>query len=338
MAQSTSRPGALARFLHRNEGWLLLAPALALMSVAILFPLGMTLAMSSRSLSGDDIHTTPGFGNDVAMAENPMFATLIGRSLTGAATATLVTVALCYPMAYLVAFHGGRHKALWPIVPTLPFWTSYLLRVFAWKVVLGYEGVPNTGLPGLGIVDEPIAALVYSRTAVTVVLALSWAAFAILPICVCMKKIDKSLLEAAADPGDGPVRRFRRITFPLSLHGVVAAFVWMLVPTAGECITPAMLGGPVGMMVGNLIQAMFGPMNNWPAGAALSVVMIATIALAGLACLLLNRLLQRQGAWRAVQAFTAPTGRRRRMRVCWPSCWSCRSCSSRCFASTRAST
>ncbi len=196
-------------------------------------------------------------------------------------------------MAYFVAFHGGRHKALWLIILTLPFWTSYLLRIFAWKVVLGYEGVLNTALIGIGVVDEPVAALLYSQAAVTVVLAHAWAAFAILPIYVSLEKIDRTYLEAAADLGDSPARRFWRIIVPLSMPGVVAAFVLMFVPTVGEYITPAMVGGPDGMMIGNLIQAMFGPMNNWPAGAALSVVMVVTIGLAGLVFLALNRLMQR---------------------------------------------
>jgi spermidine/putrescine transport system permease protein len=297
--EKTSRvvpPTALVRFLHRHEGWrgyLLMAPALLLMAAAIIFPIGMTLVMSTWSLSGYDTVTTPGASNYTAMVENPMFRVLILRSLTIALTCTAVTVLLCYPMAYYVAFHAGRHKALWLIVLTLPFWTSYLLRVFAWKVVLGYEGVLNTALMGLGIVDEPVAALLYSQTAVTIVLAHSWAAFAILPIYVSLEKIDRSYLEAAADLGDSPARRFWRITFPLSLPGVVAGFVMMFVPTVGEYITPAMVGGPDGMMIGNLIQAMFGPMNNWPAGAALAVVMMLTIGLAGLVFVLLDRLLRR---------------------------------------------
>jgi spermidine/putrescine transport system permease protein len=295
-AGSTIRTTALARFLHRHEGWrgyLLLSPALLLMAAAILFPIGMTLVMSTWSLSGYDIDSTPSLGNYVAMTEHPMFRVLILRSLTIALTCTLFTVVLCYPMAYYVAFHAGRHKAIWLIVMTLPFWTSYLLRVFAWKVVLGYEGVLNTTLLGLGIVTEPVAAFLYSQTAVTIVLAHSWAAFAILPIYVSLEKIDRSYLEAAADLGDSPARRFWRITFPLSLPGVVAAFIMMFVPTVGEYITPAMVGGPDGMMIGNLIQAMFGPMNNWPAGAALSVVMMLTIALAGATFVVLNRLVQR---------------------------------------------
>lgn len=290
------RPGAVRRFLHRNEAWrgyLLILPALGLMLVAILFPLGSTLMMSTWSLSGYEIARTPSLDNYAAMLGHPMYGVLIGRSLEVALVATAVTVALCYPMAYYVAFHVHRHKALWLMLMTLPFWTSYLLRVFAWKVVLGYEGVLNTALVGLGVVETPVAALLYSQTAVTVVLAHSWAAFAVLPIYVSLEKIDRTYLEAAADLGDGPWRRFWRITFPLSLPGVVAAFFLMFVPTVGDYITPAMVGGPDGMMVGNLIQAMFGPMNNWPAGAALSVVLMVTIALAGLAFLIVGRLVRR---------------------------------------------
>ena len=199
------RPGVLTRFLHRHEGgrgYFLLAPALLLMAAAILFPLGMTLAMSTWSLSGYDIVRTPSLDNYSPMVGHPMYGVLIWRSLTIAIAATLVTVALCYPMAYFVAFHVHRHKAIWLIIMTLPFWTSYLLRVFAWKVVLGYEGVLNTALMRLGIVDAPVTALLYSQTAVTIVLAHSWAAFAILPIYVSLEKIDRTYLEAADDLGD----------------------------------------------------------------------------------------------------------------------------------------
>ncbi len=286
----------LTRFLQRSEGWrgyMLLGPTLLLMAAAILLPLGMMLTMSTWSLVGYTIDTTPTLANYTVMGEDRMYGVLIGRSLAVATAATLFTVVLCYPMAYYTAFHVHRHKALWLILITLPFWTSYLLRVFAWKVVLGYEGVINTALIGLGIVRQPLTALLYSQTAVTLVLAHSWAAFAILPIYVSLEKIDRTYLEAAADLGDSPARRFWRITFPLSLPGVVAAFVMMFVPTVGEYITPAMVGGPDGMLVGNLIQELFGPMNNWPAGAALSVMMLLTIGVAGFAFLSLSWLIRR---------------------------------------------
>jgi spermidine/putrescine transport system permease protein len=294
--RAPARPGALTRFLHRSEGWrghLLLAPALILMAAAILFPLGMTLAMSTWSLSGYDIVQTPGLGNYAAMAENPMFRVLILRTLVIALTCTLITVAVVYPMAYFVAFHVHGNKALWLIILTLPFWTSYLLRVFAWRVVLGQEGAINSALASLGLIEAPLSFLLYSQTAVTIVLAHSWAAFAILPIYVSLEKINRTYLEAAADLGDGPARRFWRITFPLSLPGVAAAFIMMFVPVMGEYITPLMVGGPDSMMIGNLVQAMFGPMNNWPAGAALAVVMMLTIAMAGIVFWVLNRLVQR---------------------------------------------
>jgi spermidine/putrescine transport system permease protein len=287
---------SLTRFLHRREAWrgyLLLAPAMVLMTAAILFPLFTTLMMSTWSLAGYEFDKTPSLANYAAMFEHPMYAVLIGRSLKVSTYATLITIVLVYPMACYVAFHVKRHKSLWLIAMTLPFWTSYLLRVFAWKVVLGYEGVLNTALIGLGLVDEPLTALLYSQTAVTLVLAHSWAAFAILPIYVSLEKIDKSYLEAASDLGDGPMRRFWRITFPLSLPGVAAAFFMMFVPTVGDYITPAMVGGPDGMMVGNLIQSQFGPMNNWPAGSALAILMMVAIGLAGLAFSILGRVIAR---------------------------------------------
>ncbi len=294
--QATGLIGAFMRLFRRSpalRGYLLLSPALILMLVAITVPLLTMLAMSLWSMSGYDMDTTVSAGNYLKMADEPVYRVLVLRSLTVASYATLFTIIVCYPMAYYVAFHVKRNKVVWLIVMTLPFWTSYLLRVFAWKVVLGYEGVMNTALMGVGIIDEPITALLYSQTAVTLVLAHSWAGFAILPIYLSLEKIDKSLHEAASDLGDGPVRRFLRITLPLSLPGVLAAFFMMFIPTVGDYITPAMVGGPDGMMVGNLIQANFGPMNNWPAGAALSVVMIFAIAVAGLAFVGLSRLIRR---------------------------------------------
>ena len=275
------------------RGYLLLFPALLVMVAAIIVPLATMVMMSFWSVSGYSIDTAPTLQNYQAMTDQPMYGVLIGRSLTVAALATLITVMLCYPMAYYVAFHVHRHKALWLIIMTLPFWTSYLLRVFSWKVVLGYEGVINTALLWAGLIESPLTVFLYSQTAVTLVLAHSWAAFALLPIYVSLEKVDKTYLEAAADLGDSAARRFWRITFPLSLPGVISAFFLMFIPTVGDYVTPAMLGGPDGMMVGNLIQANFGPMNNWPAGAALALVMIIAISISALVFLSLTRLIRR---------------------------------------------
>ena len=288
--------GRLRGHLHRNEalrGYLLLSPALLVLGLAILAPLALLIAMSSWSMSGFDLVTTPGLSNYAAIASDPIYASLLGRSLKVAAIATSITVILSYPVAYYVAFHVHRHKMLWIILLTLPFWTSYLMRIFAWRVVLGYEGVINSALLSLGMIEAPLQIFLYSQTAVTIALAHAWAAFAILPIYVSLEKIDKSYHEAAADLGDSPARRFWRVTLPLSLPGVMAAFFLMFIPTVGDYVTAAMLGGPDGMMVGNLIQAQFGPINDWPKGAALALVMTVAVAVAGMVFLLLTRLIRR---------------------------------------------
>jgi spermidine/putrescine transport system permease protein len=188
-----------------------------------------------------------------------------------------VTVALAYPMAYFVAFKVIKHKFVWLVLLSIPFWTSYLLRVFAWKVILGFNGVINSGLLGLGLISQPLELLLYNPTAVVLTLAHTYAAFAILPIYVSLEKIDRSLLEAAADLGDGPVRRFLRVTLPLSLSGILGASVLIFVPTTGDYVTPTLVGGADGVMIANLIQVQFGRVNNWPLGAALALASMAAV-------------------------------------------------------------
>jgi spermidine/putrescine transport system permease protein len=193
---------------------------------------------------------------------------------------TLATVVTAYPVAYYLAFHAGRRRGLILFLVTLPFWTSYLLRVFAWKIVLAYNGVLNSLLPSTGIVSEPSIALLNTPAAVVVTLAHAYAPFAILPIYVALETIPKSLLEAASDLGARPWTSFRRVVLPNSMPGVLAAALVVFVPTVGDYVTPALVGGPASTMVGTLIQAQFGKANDWPFGAALSVaVMLVVLAL-----------------------------------------------------------
>jgi spermidine/putrescine transport system permease protein len=181
-------------------------------------------------------------------------------------------------MAYFVAFRVEKSKFVWLVLLTIPFWTSYLLRVFAWKVILGYNGVVNSGLMSLGLIHQPLEFLLYNPTAVVVALAHAWAPFAILPIYVSLEKIDRSLLEAAADLGDGTVRRFFRVTLPLSMPGVIAAAVVIFVPTTGDYVTPSLVGGSNGVMIANIIEVQFDKVGNWPLGAALAMASMATVA------------------------------------------------------------
>src|SRR5690606_25564215 len=156
--------------------------------------------------------------------------------------------------------------------------------------ILGYQGVLNSGLMGLGIIGEPSSALLYNTTAVVITLAHAWAAFAILPIYVSLEKIDRSLLEAARDLGDGPLRSFLRVTLPLSLPGVTAALLIVMIPTVGDYVTPRLVGGTDGLMIANAIQVQFGRAANWPLGAALSVTTMFVVTLmAGAAVLVIRR-------------------------------------------------
>lgn len=292
-------PGPLApvaRFLARHEtlrGLLLLGPALLILGVTVMVPFALMGVMSFWTQVGFDMVEEPSLRNYIEIFSEPIYTALLLRSLGLAMAATLLTVALVYPMAFFLAFHVHRNKLVWLIVITLPFWTSYLLRVFAWRVILGFEGVINTGLMELGLIERPLTFLLYSRTAVVITLAHAWAAFALLPIYVSLEKIDRSLLEASADLGEGPAMRFFRVILPLSMPGVIAGTFLMFIPTVGDYVTALLVGGPDSRMIGNLIQLQFGTVSNWPMGAALAIVMILAITLVGLAFLALTWALKR---------------------------------------------
>ena len=144
-------------------------------------------------------------------------------------------------------------------------------------MILGYNGVINSGLIGLGLIREPLAVLLYNPAAVVVTLVHAWAPFAILPIYVSLEKIDRSLLEAAADLGDTALRRFFRITLPLAMPGVIGAAVMIFVPVTGDYVTPSLVGGPGGVMISTVIEAQFDKAGNWPLGAALAMASMAAV-------------------------------------------------------------
>src|SRR5262245_26465950 len=153
----------------------------------------------------------------------PVPAILLIKSIIMSLAVTIAVIAMAYPMAYFLAFHVRRNKALWLVLLTIPFWTSYLLRVFAWKIVLGFNGAINSGLKSLGIIAEPLSFLLYNPLAVMITLVHAWVAFAVLPIFVSLDKVDRTLLEAATDLGDGGFRRFLQVTLPLSAPGTIGA-------------------------------------------------------------------------------------------------------------------
>lgn len=286
------RSGWLGALFLRSEalrGYTLLSPTLLVMAIGICVPFGILVTIGFWTQHAFQFDTTFSLVNYIKVFDQPIYRALLLRSLSISGACTVTTVVLAYPVAYYVAFHVHRRKMIWIILVTLPFWTSYLLRVFAWKIILGYNGVINSGLKGLGIIHQPLEFLLYSPSAVVVTLTHAWAAFAILPIYVSLEKIDRTLLEAATDLGDGPVARFFRVTLPLSLPGVIAAALIIFIPTVGDYITPALLGGPRGLMLANLIQAQFGKVNDWPMGAALSISMMIIVGICAVGFMLLAR-------------------------------------------------
>jgi spermidine/putrescine transport system permease protein len=261
-----------------------MTPAILLVLV-LLGCLGLVFIMSFWTQTYLDFDRSITLANYQQLLASPIFWKLLLRSAGIAALVTFVSLLLAYPMAYFVAFDVGPNKLAWLILFTLPCWISYLLRVLSWKLILGYNGVVNAGLSELGIIEKPLSFLLYNPTSVTIALTQAWAPFAMLPIFVSLEKIDRSFIHAAGDLGDGPFWTFMRVTLPLSLPGVYAAALLIFIPTLGDYVTPALVGGPSGAMIGSYIASQFGPSNNWPLGSAVS---LATMICATLAvCLFL---------------------------------------------------
>ena len=273
-----------------RRGLTLVAPPALYVALMLAGPLVAVLAFSFFTQDYLTLDTTPTLANYREALGGAIYRELIGRSILIAGAVTAVTVILAFPVAYYVSFHvpAGR-KSLWLFLITLPFWTSYLIRVFLWKVILGYNGVLNTSLVGLGIVEEPVTAILYNANAVVITLAHAFAPFAILPIFVSLEKIDRSLLEAARDLGESRVSAFVRVTLPLAMPGVVAACLIVFIPTIGDYVTPRLVGGPEGAMIATMIQTQFLRLNNAPLGAALAVVSMLAVAAIALVFVALNR-------------------------------------------------
>ena len=259
---------------HQVRGFTLLSPTLGFMVLFLALPIVILLVLSFWTQTYIDFNKTFSLANYQKFFSRPIYSFLLGKSIVISLCVTIATVLIAYPMAYFLAFRTQGNKLFWIVLVTLPFWTSYLLRVFAWKIILGYNGVINSGFISLGLIKEPLLFLLYNPGAVIITLAHAWGAFAILPIYVSLEKIDRSLLEAATDLGDSLVSRFFRITLPLSMPGVIAATIFVFIPTVGDYVTPNLVGGTNGIMIGNIIQSQFGKANNWPMGAALALSLI----------------------------------------------------------------
>ena len=272
------------------QGLFLISPTLGFALLLLAVPLIMVVALSFWTQDYLTLDRTFTTANYQAAWTEPMYQYLMARSLKISIFVTAATVFLAYPVAYFISFYvASKRKAMWIFLITIPFWTSYLMRIFLWKVILGYNGVINGSLTGLGIINEPLSFILYNQNAVVLTLAHAWIPFAILPIFVALERVDRSLIEAAEDLGDSALRRFFRVTLPLSMPGVIAATIIVFIPTIGDYVTPRLVGGPNGLMISNMIELQFKKANNAPLGSALAISAMGIVTFFALAFLWLNR-------------------------------------------------
>ncbi len=292
-------PGGVGLW-HRSpalRGWALIAPTLIILTVMLVIPLCMLVAQSFWMQTGLAVDRTPTLRNYALLVapEGAIYRTLLVKSLWISFVSATAVLLFAFPVAYFIAFHVRRSRLTWILLVTVPFWISYLLRIFSWKIVLGFGGALNSGLISLGLIDAPVEALMYNQAAVILTLAHSWSAFAVLPIYVSLQKIEPQVLEAAFDLGDTGPQRLRRVILPLAMPGLLAAFLLVFVPTMGDYITPSLVGGTDGVMVGNAIATLFGKQNDAPLGAALAVATMGAVMVLVAAILAAARL---SGLWR----------------------------------------
>src|SRR5215218_5047140 len=262
---------------EKGRGWTfglvgLLTPVTLWLGLFFLVPLLLILAYSFGT-SGVYGGITLGFypGN-FAKVFDPLYLEIIVRTFVIALMTTVLCLLIGYPLAYFITFKGGRYKHTLILLVMIPFWTSLLLRAYAWVVILSGNGIANRVLQFLGITDEPIT-LIFTPQAVLMGMVYSYLPFMVLPLYAALEKFDISLKEAAQDLGASRWHTFWRVTFPLSMPGVIAGSILVFIPSAGEFVIPNLLGGARTVMVGNLIQQQFLSARDWAFGSALAVML-----------------------------------------------------------------
>jgi ABC-type spermidine/putrescine transport system permease subunit I len=274
--RARNRP-ATARGRRRRLGYLLLLPGLAWLAIFVLAPFGLTVVMSFWKSTIFGTTAAFQFGNYAHIFATPLYSRLLLKTLRIALVTTLISLVLSYPIAYFLAVQPPRRKTGLVLLLFLPFWTSFVVRTFIWLPILGRTGAINQFLEALGVIDRPISWLLYDDFAVYVGLVYVYTLFMTLPIFLSIEKIDPRLVEAASDLGARPVVVFLRVILPLSWPGVLAGSLMVFLLSVSAYVTPQLLGGPSGIMFGNMIAIQFLSNNNWAFGAALSVTLFAVV-------------------------------------------------------------
>ena len=253
-------------------------PPLLWVTVFLLIPYAILFCYSFWSVSSMQVivHTWT-LQNYVQLVRNPIYLEVLFRSMRIAGAVTLCALLLGYPLAYYLSFHAAKRKDLLYQLVIIPLWASYLVRGYAWKTILGSDGVLNGLLQYLHITHRPVEFLLYSPFAVIITLTHIYTPFTLLPIYASLEHIPRNLVEASHDLGASPWSTFRRVILPLSLPGLLAGATFAFVLTLGDFLAPLLVGGPSGIMISNIVVSLFGAAYNWPLGAAISFCMMLLV-------------------------------------------------------------
>ena len=253
-------------------------PPVLWVTVFLLIPYAILFCYSFWSVSPQQVivHNW-NLQNYLQLMRNPIYLTVLFRSMRIAATVTVLALALGYPLAYYVSFHAPRRKDLLYQLVIIPLWASYLVRGYAWKTILGSDGVLNGFLQFLHMTQRPVEFFLYSPFAVILTLTHIYTPFTFLPIYASLEHVPRNLIEASHDLGASPWSTFRRVVLPLSLPGVLAGATFAFVLTLGDFLAPLLVGGPSGIMISNIVVSLFGAAYNWPLGAAISLCLLLLV-------------------------------------------------------------
>ncbi len=254
-----------------------LLPPLIGMALLYFIPILILISYSFWRLEGFDIVYKFSFKNFQVILGSSAYRIVIVRTIATALLVTLIDAVIALPIGFFIGQYGGRYRTLLTTLVILPLWSSYLVRVFAWKVILGYNGVLNSALLSLGILKEPSQIFLYNQFSTTLTFAHVWLPFMILPVITAFERLPSDLLEASADLNARPLTTFRRIALPLVMPGVWAGAISVFSLTMGDFITANLVGGTSGLMLGNVISSQFGVSYNWPLGAAFTLVVITVV-------------------------------------------------------------
>jgi len=270
-------------------------PPMLWVGLFLLVPYSLMLAFSFWSVSSSQtIVRSWSIANYSQLLARDVYRQTLLRSAWIAARVMLFSLLLGYPLAYLLSFHARRRRNLLYQLVIIPLWVSYLVRAYAWKTILGTDGVLNTSLQYLHLTSHPLQFLLYSPFAVVLTLAHIYTPFTFLPVYAALEHIPRDLIEASHDIGASRLQTFLRVIFPLSIPGVLAGATFAFVLSFGDFLAPLLLGGPSGIMISNIVVSLFGAAYNWPLGAALSFCMLALV----LGLLWLSERLERKWVFR----------------------------------------